>query len=163
MTASSFILKRARSQIGHLRYYLGAGGRDPKAGNPGDELGRCDCSGFAAWCLGIDRKQPTLPGWGWLSTDSMVDIARKPNNGWLLELPRPEPGCLVVYPGLYGGGRRKRIGHAGIVSQVPAEWPGPFRVIHCSAGNQKKLGYAVAETDGFQFTGRGAMFLRFLR
>lgn len=159
-------LSRARSQIGRLRYVLGAGGRDPSAPDPGDRTAGCDCSGFVSWCLGLDRKQPSFGAWGWISTDSLVAMARTPGNDWFEEIPRPEPGCLVVYPGAYVKGRRTRIGHVGLVSSVPAEW-GPsyagLRVIHCSAGNQRRLGHAVAETDGRPWAGKGAMFLRYLR
>jgi hypothetical protein len=156
-------LDRARSQVGRLRYVLGAGGRDPDAKSPGDLTGACDCSGFVAWCLGIDRKRPNFAGYGWVSTDSLVAAARSPGTG-VGELERPEVGCLVVYPGIYKQGKRVRVGHVGIVSQVPAEWSGDFgtlKVIHCSAGNQRRTKKAVQETSGTAWTGKGSMLLKF--
>lgn len=159
-------LARARSQIGRLRYVLGTGGRKPGNKSPGDTTLACDCSGFVSWALGMDRKQPGFGRWGWISTDSLVAMARLPDNGWFEEIPRPEAGCLVVYPGKYFKGRRIQVGHVGLVSKVPAEWSanyGDLRVIHCSAGSQRVRGYAVAETDGRIWAGKGAMFLRFLK
>lgn len=161
-------LTRARSQIGKLRYVLGKGGRDPEAKSPGDATAACDCSGFVCWALGFDRYQPGFAGYDWVSTDSMVAMARKPDNGWFEEVSVPRPGDLVVYPGIYKGGKRVRVGHVGIVSEVPAEWhsPAPFewlRVIHCSAGNQRRTKAAVQETSGAPWAGKGSLFLRYVR
>src|SRR5215207_6104409 len=114
-------IARAKSQVGKLRYVLGAGGRDPSAKSPGDLTAACDCSGFVCWAIGLDRKQPQFH-WGWISTDSMVATARVKNNGWFDEIPRPEPGCLVVYPGMHAKGKRVRIGHVGLVTGTPLEW-----------------------------------------
>lgn len=163
-------LDRARSQLGRLRYVLGAGGRDPESAHPGDATGGCDCSGFVCWALGFDRKQPGFAGYSWVSTDSLVAISRRPDNGWFEEIPRPEVGCLVVYPGQHRAGKRVRIGHVGLVSGVPAEWSAglpnqhkALRVIHCSMGNQRRTGKAVQETDGGAWVGKGSVFLRYLR
>lgn len=160
-------LLRARSQIGKLRYVLGKGGRDPEARSPGDATAACDCSGFVCWALGFDRHQPGFAGYDWVSTDSLVSAARS-GHPWFSEVPVPAPGDLVVYPGLYRGGKRVRIGHVGLVSVVPAEHPGPalydwIRVIHCSAGNQRRTGAAVQETSGVAWKGKGSLFLRYLR
>lgn len=160
-------LGRARSQIGKLRYVLGKGGRDPEAKSPGDATAACDCSGFVCWALGFDRHQPGFAGYDWVSTDSMVAMARRPDNGWFEEVQVPRPGDLVVYPSIYKGGKRIRVGHVGLVSQVPTgsavgDWAA-LRVIHCSAGNQRRTKAAVQETSGLAWKGKGSLFLRYTR
>lgn len=64
----------ARRWVGGGVYKLGAGGRNPDDGTPFDRDGRCDCSGFVAHCLGIDRKQPD----GWVNTTAIVLDAQHP-------------------------------------------------------------------------------------
>lgn len=155
-------LERARSQIGKLRYVLGKGGRDPEAKSPGDATAACDCSGFVCWALGFDRHQPGFAGYDWVSTDSMVAMVCRPDNGWFVEVQTPEPGDLVVYPSIYAKGKRVRVGHVGMVSggSLPYE---SLRVIHCSAGNQRRTGKAVQETPATPWQGKGSLFLRPLR
>lgn len=64
----------ARKWIGHGRYHLGAGGRNPGDGTPLDADGQCDCSGFVCHCLRTDRKQLD----GWLNTSAIVRDAGTP-------------------------------------------------------------------------------------
>src|SRR5512134_3458520 len=162
---------RARTQLGKLKYRLGAGGRKPLAASPGPY---CDCAGFVTWCLGFDRYQPAsrsdfptvAGGWDWVNTDSMIAAARS-GKGWFQELAEPEVGCLVVYPSIYRKGERVRVGHVGIVTQVPTRWDpvigyGRLTVIHCSAGNYKRTGSAVQETSGMPWANKGSLFLRYL-
>lgn len=86
-----------------------------------------DCVGLAAWASGFDRYQPIrgrhLQG-GWINCDFMVRDAL--GAGLCFERrPRPEPGCLVVYPSLADqddDGERDGAGHVGVVIAAPAEW-----------------------------------------
>lgn len=141
--APDVVVERARSAISlPIAYKLGAGGRDPRAKTPGAE---CDCSGFVAWCLGVDRYLPRagVPTHGagdWLECSALWRDARSPY-GFTAEV---EPdmariGDLLVYPD--SGGRQ---GHVGVVSEVDSD--GPTRVVHCSSGNYKSVGRAVRET-----------------
>lgn len=117
-----------------MRYYLGAGGRDPSKATCAtvrDGITGSDCVGFVMWALGIDRYQPSRFGYygGWMNTDSVIYDAtdvkgRKTgfSRAWD-RLSRPEPGALVIFPSLYKNGKRTRIGHVGLIVEVPAEWP----------------------------------------
>jgi hypothetical protein len=162
-------LARARSQIGGpVKYKLGAGGRDPfdddpASTEPGEPM-LSDCIGFVCWALGMDRRQapedfPTRGGW--CNTDSMLDDAEgrkvffvEPGLGSLA----PRPGDLVVYRSEYVKKVRKHAGHVGIITKVPKGWDylmGNLSVIHCSSGNDRRLGYAIAETTGKIWEKRG--------
>lgn len=68
----------ARRWVGQGIYHLGAGGRDPGDGTPFDRDGRCDCSGFACHCLGIDRKE----GDKWWNTTAIVLDGATPGDRW---------------------------------------------------------------------------------
>jgi hypothetical protein len=180
------------------------GGVDPRVARPGVEyrdpvtkrlLIVCDCAGFDAWVSGYSRKQdgrgefpsfpdtPSVAG-GWINTDSAIEEAQgfKTRLGhyaggrWFTVLPNPEPGCIVVYhsrSALYP--TNPKVGHMGIVSQVPAEafispedyfkkdtrnTKSQTRVIHCS-GVDKRNGTAIRETDASIWGGKKALFLRF--
>jgi len=85
---------RAISVIGRGVYRLGRGGRDPLAPTPFDAAGESDCSGYAAWCLGLDRYQPGEITGGWISTDAIVRDARGPRA--LFELVGVAPAGLTI-------------------------------------------------------------------
>lgn len=154
--------------IGHLTYKLGAGGRNPHLPTPGYPGDLCDCSGFVCWAMGFDRRQAALTeGGGWVNTDSMMAEARS-HGHYFREVQVPSKGIIVVYGGLYEKGKRIRIGHTGVVTSNPNRpWKGSpqdflaLRVTHCSAGNNRRYGYAVAETDAMPWYGKGSMFLEY--
>ncbi len=157
------------------RYILGEGGRNPAnltpfTPNAKGALGS-DCVGFVLWCLGIDRYQPELFGFydGWMNTDSIIMdakysdtyVQRKKPRLWKL-LNRPEVGSLVIFPSLRNSaGKMTRMGHVGIVVEVPAEWPEDLaswspkerrellklvKVIDCNASLSRKLsGKAIGQ------------------
>ena len=137
------VVERALRAVGTCTYSLGKGGRHPEADSPGDGEGRCDCSGYASWALGLDRKSGAIDG-GWISTDSIVRDARGPRR-MFREVPigDAKPGDLVVYPGRFVAGRRVGIGHVGVIVE-----PGPTilacRVAHCAASGK----VAVRVSDG---------------
>lgn len=151
----------------NAKYVLGAGGRSPDAPTPfttkGADVGS-DCVGWALWALGIDRYQPKLFTYydGWMNTDSIIADAKTKVGGGLWQLlSKPEAGCLVVFPSLYKDGRMIRMGHVGLVVEVPAEWPVDYdswslkeragllqhvKVIDCNASFGRKLkGRAIGQ------------------
>jgi len=158
------VVARARGAIGKgTKYRLGAGGRNPSALEPGRKAVAwflCDCSGFAAWCVGVDRYLPnaaipTLPGGDWFETSALVRDALSPF-GFVVKVPWAEahPGDLVVWP---DDGALQ--GHVGIVAEVGTT--GPDTVVHCSSGNGKTgTGDAIAETDAGMFLRHGALVAR---
>lgn len=171
------VAARARSMIGaDIPYLLSAGGRKPTAPSP---IGRkvykdgrvgvgCDCSGFTAWCCGMDRFQEDFPLLGgWINTDAMLgswDAAAKrwrPVPGWYELLDAPVVGCIVVFGAidLDHDGDRERIGHTGIVTGIdfPPDWSwGSIEVTHCSGSNDRKSNGAssIAATDGRAWAGK---------
>jgi hypothetical protein len=150
------------------KYILGEGGRNPLnlspfTPNENGKLGS-DCIGFVLWCLGIDRYQPKRFTYysGWMNTDSIIADAKTGVGGGLWKiLTRPEPGCLVIFPSLWKNGKMTRMGHVGLVVEVPAEWPENFlkwypdartgllklvKVIDCNASLKRKLsGKAIGQ------------------
>jgi cell wall-associated NlpC family hydrolase len=167
------ILRRAlqaakASIIAAGRYKLGKGGRKPSALHPFDSS-LCDCSGFVAWALGFDRYQPHMRYYGtaggWISTRSMEADARAGGPGLLTMVPEADalPGDVIVFGTktvLVGKRRKKRIGHCGIVSRVAGGRV--THVIHCSSGNDRAVGTAIAETPLASFwRKRGAIFARY--
>lgn len=154
-----------------MRYYLGAGGRDPNkptCATSRDGISGSDCVGFVMWALGVDRYQPKKFRFydGWMNTDSVIMDATRPyldstTRCWQ-QLTRPEPGALVIFPSLYKNGKRTRIGHVGLIVEVPAEWPDNLnewsakerlnmlklvKVIDCNASLARRLkGKAIAQT-----------------
>lgn len=151
------------------KYILGEGGRDPNASTPftPDKNGvvGSDCVGWVLWALGVDRYQPKLFTYydGWMNTDSIIDDAQKGVGGRLWKLlNKPEPGCLVIFPSLHNAaGKMTRMGHVGLVVEVPGEWPDDFaswsakertellkhvKVIDCNASFARRLaGKAIGQ------------------
>jgi len=136
-----------------VRYGWGKGGFDPNSPTPADKSGRCDCSGLISWLLGLSRKpKPTRP-W-WLGTDNIYADATGRQETFVT-LPRPEPGCIVVYPR-----HLLRPGHTGLVTEVFEE-TGDFNVVDCSSGMSRRTGRAIWERNGeffLQAKGKPAVF-----
>ncbi len=160
------ILDRATDMIGKaVIYKLGKGGRRPNATTCADINNMCDCSGFTAWCVGLDRYQPRSKLYvkhngGWLSTDALVHDANQPKQltGFFTKIDWPKAGDLICY-----GDHNGKQGHVGIVSLVGerGDWEA-LRVIHCSSGNYKKFKDAVRETDAGVFKKNPrTIFMRF--
>jgi hypothetical protein len=136
-------LKRARGMIGKgIRYKLGKGGMDPTKALKDQS----DCSGFAAWAIGIPRQLP--PGTGtWLQTTTYWKGGGSAADGLFDAVSEylAEPGDIVVYPD-----RGRKQGHMGIVSALDGNRVSG--VIHCSSGNDRRFGDAIQDTapDVFQ-------------
>lgn len=174
---STEVVARARGCVGaQIEYRLGYGGRDPSANSPGTgSPPACDCSGFAAWCLGIDRFLPNnvhlLAGpasdhfTGWFETTEIyLQSCRHDGYMWGLRLAEVAPGDLLVWPDSHRVDR-VHLGHVGVVVEVtenPPAGPGALRVVHCSVGNDRASGgaSAIAETDGTLFMLSGARPVR---
>lgn len=152
------VVARARGAVGAGTHYeLGAGGRDPRTTRPGP---KCDCSGFAAWCLGVDRYLPNagvphLPDGEWLETTALFRDARSPF-GFVTDVAwtAAQPGDLLVWPDA-----GKRQGHVGVVSAAKPG-VGPRLVVHCAVSNERRTGDAVAETGSELFERAGAIAVR---
>lgn len=145
-------IARARSVVGKgCQYGLGHGGFDPKRSAPWDDEGLCDCSGFVAWCLGVSRWLKDDPFYkklngGWLETSAIYRDSETPYGHFALVQPEhARIGDLLVYGDRKDSGGKMRQGHVGICSDIGSK--GPLLVIHCSRGNQRKLGDAIQETD----------------
>jgi len=158
-----------------------SGGRRPWADDPAShwttairrvKVASSDCAGFVAWCLGYDRYQPEDFHYygGWINCDSAI-LDAEGKQEWfapLIETGDPErdqralPGDVVVFPSidLDHDGSRDRVGHIGVIVGVSPRWkPGAWselRVAHCSSGNTKKAGQAIAETSGVIWSQREA-------
>lgn len=147
------IVRRARSVCGEGKYVLGKGGRVPSADNPFDR-GECDCSGFVSWCIGLDRYQRNAIAGDWIETTAIVKDASYERKLFAAMNER-KPGYLIVY-----GDKNGRQGHVGIISEVDSHGR-VTKVIHCSSGNYRTKGVAVAETDPNVFLTNGAITVRF--
>lgn len=118
-------LNRARSAIGHeIRYGLGKGGNNPQSPLPDDGTGRCDCSGFVAWVLGMSRKPKITRRW-WIETTNIYRDATGPQKVFQ-RIKKAVPGCVIVFPDTNG-----HEGHVGIVSAVN-EWGDATMVVDCA-------------------------------
>lgn len=148
---ASEVVARARGVINKgCRYGLGKGGMFPERTYPWDDEHLLDCSGFTSWVLGRSRKNSS-PRYmdfngGWFETTAMFKDATEWRD-YFFEVPSAEarPGDLLLYGDRQSsdGKSSMRQGHVGIVSEVDE---GPLKVVHCSRGNQRKFGDAIAET-----------------
>lgn len=147
---------RARSMLGKGVYVLGAGGYDPSDDDPqgkhyeSDRYG-VDCSGFVNWCWGVSRVQrDEMRKIEYLNTTFMVNDARRAARRFV-QVELPSPGDAVVYGWYKKKDGKQGIGHVGLVVSCEGGTRSIFeriRVIHCASPNQKRFGYAIAETNG---------------
>ncbi|UAY53243.1 CHAP domain-containing protein [Ferruginibacter albus] len=145
------LLDRARSLLGrHVTYKLGQGGFNPDQVPDQFNGTQLDCSGFVAWCLGINRHianqfYATINGEngrGWFETSAVYKDAQN-SAGILTQITNPIPGCIAVY-GDYSIDGINHQGHIGIITEVDI-YHKPIKVIHCSASNYNTTGDAVQE------------------
>lgn len=141
-------IARARLAVGKgIRYRLGHGGTNPTLDLP-TKTGYCDCSGFIAWVLILNRApKPERPFW--IETTNIARDALGAHKAFV-RLLRPEPGCLVVYGDRKVFGRHKE-GHIGLVTEVSSA--GRLTVIDCSSSQGGKVSESIREWD------RTALFL----
>lgn len=168
-------LARAASVTGFGRYINGAGGFHPEMLDPQDShwdplkkhRGRgLDCSGFLFWCWGVARKQRLNGKAEHMDTSWLVRDARGAQRRVMLVAPESiQPGDGVVYGDWLDKRGKRREGHCGLVIAPPPGGLGSkfnrMRVVHCSLGNDRSFGYAIAETDGQAFNGgKDTVFVR---
>ena len=130
------VIARAHSAVGQgIHYKLGKGGANPGSLTPasGDE---CDCSGFVAWCLAMNRHTTEhfyiQLNNGWIETTAVwTDIGASVG---IFEPSERRTGAIVVYPDSNG-----HQGHIGILID-------PNQVVHCSKGNDTQTGDAIRIT-----------------
>lgn len=154
VTTVEALLTRARSALGRsVEYKLGAGGRRPDADTPADKENRCDCSGFVAWSLGLDRKTDhpvyVKHNGGWINTDAIIHDTTQ-STGLFVRLDRPRVGALLVYGSTYENGKRKKPGHVGIVTELD-EHGDASMMIDCGASSWRKLKDAIQEREPTPF------------
>lgn len=149
------VVTRARAACGkNMQYVLGHGGMYPENDQPSKPEIGCDCSGMALWAVGTSRYHPEDPWFkatrgGWIDTTTIVlDCQTSYGLFSAVDWAEAKPGDLLVY-----GDTPKGQGHVGVVTEVDES--GPVRVVHCSKGNAKTLGDAIAETDVKVFKRRG--------
>jgi cell wall-associated NlpC family hydrolase len=151
------VARRARSQLGRgTKYDLGRGGWDPEALVAADAKGRCDCSGFVAWCVHecrhVSLRLYTDYLGNWVETSAMVRDAKSPFGMFQqVAWSAAKPGMVIVY-GDSGDGHQ---GHCGIIVEVDST--GPTSVVHCSKGGFERHGDAIQETGVDHFASRGAI------
>lgn len=153
---------RARSAIDRgCNYKLGAGGRRWHKGTPWHPLTfSCDCSGFVAWCLEVDRhtSHPFYKNQngGWLETSAIYRDSQLAGVGMFDAVTWQDAllGDLLVWPD-----RNGKQGHVGIVSESSPV--GPSRVIHCSAGNWRLMKDAIQETSVGLWLNNGGVVARY--
>lgn len=149
------VVARARSAIGKPTvYWLGKGGRDPSLPHPGWSGGDghlyCDCSGFAAWCVGRDRFLPNAglpesPGYEWFETSNLAQDAQAPGGIVNAVLWQDAlPGDLLVWGDRKDADGTRHEGHIGVIASLGQT--GPETVVHCSVGNLRKFTDAIHET-----------------
>lgn len=162
VTASQAVERAYLIAKDKARYVLGAGGRNPAAPNPftvrDGKLGS-DCIGYVFWCWGLDRFQPDYPFYGgWINTDSLLMDVKK-DETYFSEC-HPFVGCAVVYGSIWKKGKMVRMGHIGLVVDVPKDFPSNWKdlplverkawmrkvkVLDCAAAASRRLlGKAVA-------------------
>jgi len=106
---------------------------------------RTDCSSFVAWCLRRSSKV-THPLYvkqngGWFETSAVYKDGLH-QTGFFSAVDTARPGSLLVYPDKDG-----KQGHIGIVIAAQGIGvKGVSKVVHCSNGNFKKTGKAIAAT-----------------
>lgn len=145
------VVRRARSMVGHGVYALGVGGRNPSQPEP-FQNGKCDCSGFVAWALGLDRfVADRLPG-DWIETTRVYNDALTTHRMFVRVTAGRRPGDVIVY-----GDYASHQGHIGIVSEVDPRGR-VTKVVHCTAKTDG-LG-AIRETDPTVFLRHGAIVAR---
>ncbi len=143
-------VKRARTALKcEVRYGLGKGGMNPRASCPGDDAGKCDCSGFVAWAIWLSRKPKVSRKW-WIETTRIARDA-KGRKSVFTQIREPRAGCLIVY-----GDKGGRQGHIGIVTEVDGS--GRVTGIDCSYGMSRKTGRALHERDLSWMRRRGAIY-----
>ena len=138
-------IARARLAVNKsYTYAMRKGSSKPDQALPGVTVAGvryCDCSDLVAWAYGYQR--------GDLNTDGIILDARGAQKQWR-EVPVPEVGGIIVFAGKFSGGKRVKLGHVAIVTEVLEPWRvSTLRIIDCSASNP--MGRAIQERGAAHF------------
>lgn len=151
---------RARALLARklpIEYGMGKGGFDPDDDSPHQVVHRkvpktaenlsgvtttleLDCSGWAAWAIGLPR-QHVYGSRKWIETTRIYGDATGPQI-LFRQIPAPVPGCLNVYPDTDSSE-----GHVGLVTEVRN---GKVKGIDCSSSQD-----GLSERDFGFFAKRG--------
>lgn len=152
--------RRAVANCGNITYKMGQGGTEPADPCP-SRNGKCDCTGFISWVLGIDRFQGDKKKWfskflPWVETTAIYKDATGPQRVFV-KIPEPVEGCMVVFPDKWMG---LSSGHIGLVTRI-VKTDGKLYLtgIDCSSGSSKKYGKAIMERDFALFTRLKAVYV----
>lgn len=179
---ASDLIQRALSQVDlGTKYVLGGGELRPDDADARDSKGGCDCSAFVCWALRIPKAARDF-AWlkkvngGWYNTDGIWWDAVREASGFFSPTSAAGgrdivPGAVLVYPSrrtLVAAGYSDEkswgrdtdrltpsIGHVGIV--VAGHSWATARVVHCSAGNHRRTGDAIAVTSAKVFEVRSCV------
>lgn len=151
-----------------------------------DDREECDCSGYQAFCewdaagnrlppeetvrrallyvgrgryrLGTGgRRQRNRPGFGWVSTTTIVDDARGAHHLWrAVPVEQAQPGDVAAYPSRYVGGVRVGIGHTGRVVAVHGPAWADLDIVDCAA----RKGAAIGHRSGALWGAKGGVVAR---
>ena len=124
--------KAARAAAVPVVYKLGRGGFDSEAFYPWQSDRCCDCSGFAAWLMGLDRSPKPSRNW-WIETTAVYrDAMGKQSTFVRCDV---QPGAFLVYPdGQWGQG------HIALVTELRDGEPWGY---DCSSGSYRRTGNAI--------------------
>ena len=137
LAANTRIDKARKASYKGIKYRMGHGGTDPDDDLPTKD-NYCDCSGFAAWTMGLNRA-PKKDRPFWIETTAIVRDALGLRKAFT-RLLNPEPGCYAVY-----GDTAFRQGHILLVTEVSKD--GRLTCIDCSSGSGGKKKESIREWD----------------
>jgi hypothetical protein len=132
-------------------YKLGRGGFNSlHPVNPAWDGGRSDCSGFVSYVL-MTRRSPKELRPFWIETTMVYNDAVGAQRAFRA-IPKPIPGCLVVY-----GDRKGQEGHIGVVVSVSGD---TYATVECASGILGRTGKAIRKRENAQtlFGSKKAIF-----
>jgi hypothetical protein len=132
-------------------YKLGRGGFNSlHPVNPAWDGGRSDCSGFVSYVL-MTRRSPKEARPFWIETTMVYNDAVGAQRAFRA-IPKPIPGCLVVY-----GDRKGSEGHIGVVVSVSGD---TYATVECASGILGRTGKAIRKRENAQtlFGSKKAIF-----
>ena len=142
-------IQKAYAAVGlGIEYGMGQGGYDP-TGKTLTKTGKCDCSGFGAYLVGVKRSDSKLKV-SEIETTNIYNDARGPRN--MFVPVDAAPGVFCVYPD-----RNGEQGHMGLVTKVSST--GGITGVDCGSGNYKRTGDAIQERSFAWMMKEGAIFV----
>jgi hypothetical protein len=133
-------IEAAKTQT-NIKYKMGHGGYHPDSDQCSED-GLCDCSGFVAWTISMNRDLTATHknerfGMDWIETTNIYNDAIGPQK-LFMKIAAPQVGSIAVYPDHDG-----KQGHTGLVVNLK-----PFIVVDC----RSRYGRAITSNNGSAFT-----------